>query len=124
MRHSSSADLRLHHDPGREALLAAIHASGLTAAGRRVDGVATLLPSLEHRPQASSPLVEKPSANPDNLVMRRWQVTAVALPWPATIEFLCACAGRRTLAPGVVVADDLAYWVPALRLAAAMVVRQ
>jgi hypothetical protein len=46
-------------------LLAAIHASGLAAAGRRVDGVATLLlPSLEDRPQASSALVEKPSAKP------------------------------------------------------------
>ncbi|MGB6563639.1 MAG: hypothetical protein WBE69_13640 [Candidatus Binataceae bacterium] len=51
-------------------------------------------------------------------------VTAVALHWPATIEFLCACAGKRALVPGLVVADDLAYWVQALRLAAAMVARQ
>ena len=112
------------YDPGREALLAAIRASGLAPAGRRVEGVAILLPSLEHRPHASSPLVAESSANSDNLVLRRWQITAVVLHWPATIEFLCACAGKRTLAPGVVVADDLAYWVPALRLAAAMVARQ
>ena len=112
------------YDPGRETLLAAIHASGLAPAGRKVEGVAILLPSLEHRPHASSPLVAEPSANHDNLVLQRWQVTVAALHWPATIEFLCACAGKRTLAPGVVVADDLAYWVPALRLAAAMVARQ
>jgi SNF2 family DNA or RNA helicase len=112
------------YDPGREALLAAIHATGLAPAGRRVEGVAILLPSLEHWPQASSPLVAERSADPDNLVLRRWQVTAVALHWPATIEFLCACAGKRALVPGLVVADDLAYWVPALRLAAAMVARQ
>jgi len=112
------------YDPGREALLAAIHASGLAPAGHRVEDMTVLLPSLEHRPHASSPLVAEPSTNPDNLVLRRWQVTAVALHWPATIEFLCACAAKRTLAPGVVVADDLAYWVPALRLAAATVARQ
>ena len=32
------------YDPGREALLAAIHATGLAPAGRRVEGVAILLP--------------------------------------------------------------------------------
>src|SRR5271166_3257673 len=45
------------YDPGREALLAAIHASGLAPAGHRVEDMTVLLPSLEHRPHASSPLV-------------------------------------------------------------------
>jgi SNF2 family DNA or RNA helicase len=107
-----------------EALLAAIHASGIPTGGRRAEGAVLLLPSLEHRPHASSPLVAEPLANPDNLVLRPWRVTAVTLNWPVTVDFLCACAGKRTVAPGVVVAGDLAYWVPALRLAAAMVAQQ
>src|SRR5208282_4303011 len=108
----------------REALVAAIQASGIPTGGRRTEGAVILLPSLEHRPHASSPLVAEPLANSDNLVLRPWWVTAVSLNWPATIDFLCACAGKRTLAPGVVVAGDLAYWVAALRLAGAMVARQ
>ena len=107
-----------------EALLAAIHASGIPTGGHRAEGAVILLPSLEHRPHASSPLVAEPLANSDSLVLRPWRVTAVTLNWPVTIDFLCACAGKRTVAPGVVVAGDLAYWVPALRLAAAMVARQ
>jgi len=108
----------------REALVAAIHAGGIPAGGRRTEGAVILLPSLDHRPHASSPLVAEPLADSDNLVLRPWRVTAVTLDWAATIDFLCACAGKRTLAPGVVVAGDLAYWVAALRLAGAMVARQ
>ena len=40
------------------------------------------------------------------------------------MEFLCASAGRRTLAAGVVVGPDLAYWAEALRFAGSMVARQ
>jgi hypothetical protein len=47
----------------REALVAAIHASGIPTGGRRTEGVVILLPSLEHRPHASSPLVAEPLAN-------------------------------------------------------------
>ena len=108
----------------REALVAAIHASGIPTGGRRTEGALILLPSLEHRPHASSPLVAEPFADSDNLVLRPWRVTAVTLDWAATIDFLCACAGKRTLAPGVIVGGDLAYWVAALRLAGAMVARQ
>jgi len=108
----------------RDAILAAIHASGISTAGRRTEGAVILLPSLEHRPEASSPIIAEPHPNSDNLVLRPWWVTAVTLSWPAAIDFLCACAGKRTLAPGVVVASDLAYWVAALRLAGTMVARQ
>jgi superfamily II DNA or RNA helicase len=107
-----------------EALAVAIHASGISMAGRRTEGAVILLPSLEHQPHASSPLVAEPLANPAELVLRPWWVTVVPLNWPVTIDFLCACAGKRTLAPGVVVAGDVAYWVAALRLAGAMVARQ
>jgi superfamily II DNA or RNA helicase len=107
-----------------EVLLAAIHASGVPLGNRRTQGVAIQLPSLKDRPHASSPLVAQSPANAEKLVLRPWLVTAVDLQWPAAIDFLCACAGKRTPAAGVVVADDLAYWVAALRLAGAMVARQ
>ena len=40
------------------------------------------------------------------------------------VELLCASIGKRTLAAGVIVGADLAYWVEALRLAGSMVARQ
>ena len=108
----------------REALIAAIHASGIPTSARQTHDAVILLPSLEHLPLASSPLVAEPLASIDSLALRPWRVTTVTLNWPATIDFLCACAGKRTLAAGVVVTGDLAYWVAALRLAGAMVARQ
>lgn len=112
------------YDAGGEVLLTAIRAAGISTAGCRTRAAAISLPSLEQRPAASSPLVAEAPENSAELVLRQWLVTTVALRGSRTIDFLAACAGRRTLAPGVVIADDLAYWVNALRLAGALVARQ
>jgi len=82
------------------------------------------LPSSETAPVPSSGLIlaDEPSAGA--VALRPWLLSAIALPWPLAIEFLCASAGRRTLAPGLVVGPDLEYWALALRFAAALVARQ
>src|ERR1700674_5034079 len=59
----------------REGLIAAIHAGGIPTGVRRTHPAAILMPSLEHRPHASSPLVAEPPANSDKLVLRPWWVT-------------------------------------------------
>ncbi len=110
-------------DPGAEALIAAIRSSEIAPPNKTKRAVLSL-PSYNGRPVASSPLIAEPPATGDRFSLRRWCVTTVELPWPDTIEFLAACAGKRTLADGVIVADDLIFWVAGLRLAAALVARQ
>jgi SNF2 family DNA or RNA helicase len=53
-----------------------------------------------------------------------WRVTALPLGPLATIDLLCGVADRPTLAPGVLVGGDLAFWAKGLRLAASLVARQ
>src|SRR5205085_2916674 len=40
------------------------------------------------------------------------------------LELLCYCAGRETLAQGVVVGVDLTFWAQAVRFAGSIVARQ
>jgi superfamily II DNA or RNA helicase len=111
-------------DPGAEALVAAIRSSGIATANNRTKPAVLLLPSHNGRPVASSPLIAEPPATGDRCSLGLWRVTTVELPWRHAIEFLSVCAGKRVLADGVIVADDLMFWVAGLRLAAALVARQ
>jgi superfamily II DNA or RNA helicase len=111
-------------DPGAEALVTATRSSGIATANNRTQPAVLSLPSYNGRPVASSPLIAEPPATGDKCSLGLWRVTTVELPWRLAIEFLSACAGKRALADGVIVADDLMFWVAGLRLAAALVARQ
>ncbi len=111
-------------DPGGRSLVAALEHSGIARADLRVESALVWLPSLDGVPIGSSGLIAETPADPDQATLRPWTVDAVALAWPVAIETLCVCAGRRTLAAGVIIGDDLAYWAAAMRLAAAIVARQ
>jgi len=62
-----------------------------------------------------------PSANPR---LAPWTVTAFRLTIERALEVLCACVGKETVAPGVIVGKDLAFWAAAMRFAGALVARQ
>jgi superfamily II DNA or RNA helicase len=109
-------------DPGADALFAAIRSSNIAAANDHSKPAVLSLPSYNGRPVASSPLIAEPPATKFSLGL--WRVTTVELPWRHAIEFLSVCASKRVLAEGVIVADDLMFWVAGLRLAAALVARQ
>ena len=112
------------YDPGGQDLLAALR-TGLDAGSDLHARTAVLwLPSVDAAPVASSGLIADPPNGAKTAALRPWTISAVAPPWPAMLEFLCECFGRRTLAPGVIVGEDLAYWVAAMRFAAALVARQ
>jgi SNF2 family DNA or RNA helicase len=112
------------YDPGRTRLIEVVRTAPLATASARAETIALWLPSLAGGPVASSGLVADPPMSSEPAMLRAWAVTAVALPWSDVVEFLCACRGRRTLAPGVIVGDDLEYWAAAMRLAGGMVARQ
>jgi hypothetical protein len=87
--------------------------------------LAAWLPSSGGLPLPSSPLV---SAEPEPVRQRTqlsaWRVTAIRLTAEHSVVLLSLAAGRATLAPGLVVSKDLAFWATALQFAAALVARE
>jgi SNF2 family DNA or RNA helicase len=82
------------------------------------------LPTVNGNPTPSSPLIAESSGVDRKAALALWTVTALPLSTAQAGEFLCACVGRQTLAPGVIVGKDLAFWANAMRLAGALVARQ
>jgi SNF2 family DNA or RNA helicase len=82
------------------------------------------LPTVTGRPVASSPLIAEPPAADVQPTLAPWRVTVLPLDAARAVDLLCACVGRDTLAPGVVVGKTLAFWTTALRFAGALVARQ
>jgi SNF2 family DNA or RNA helicase len=107
----------------REALTAAgeIHA---VAEAAPVEAVTAWLPTVDAKPVASSPLVAESPETGVTPTLVPWTVTAFRLNLQQTVELLCACVDRETLAPGVIVGKTLAYWTTALRFAGTLVARQ
>jgi SNF2 family DNA or RNA helicase len=101
------------------------HAAGSVAAHADTqDPLFAWLPTLNGQPLASSPLIaELPESNA-HTTLAPWLVTTVKLTPPEAVSLLCACVNTETLAPGMVVGRDLAFWATALRFAGALVARQ
>jgi len=82
------------------------------------------LPTVNGQPVASSPLVAEPPESIASATIAPWTVAALRLSAPEVATLLCACINHETLAPGVIVGKDLAFWSTTLRFAAALVARQ
>jgi SNF2 family DNA or RNA helicase len=105
----------------REALAAA----GLTITA--FEGTATAwLPTVGGRIVSSSPLLagEVAAAGRRKPKIVAWPVDVLAIEGAEALELLVAAVGKRLLAPGVLVAADLAFYVTVMRFAAALVARQ
>ncbi|MEW5802492.1 MAG: DEAD/DEAH box helicase [bacterium] len=90
------------------------------------------LPTVDNQPVASSALIAEPPASTGRTTAQK-AMPPVPTPWPVTvlsmstgqaIELFCTCAGKQTLAPGVIIGHDLAFWTAAMRMAGALVARQ
>jgi hypothetical protein len=82
------------------------------------------LPSRGNVPVPSSSLIAEPPVLKADPVAAPWRITACPLTDNEAVTFLCVCAGKQTLAPGVIVGGDLAWWSRALRFAGSLVARQ
>ncbi|HKA55638.1 MAG TPA: DEAD/DEAH box helicase [Candidatus Binatia bacterium] len=82
------------------------------------------LPTVDDQPVASSLLIAELPQSRAHTIVAPWAVTALPLSAAQAVEILCACVGKQTLAPGVVVGNDLVFWATALRCAGALVARQ
>ena len=81
------------------------------------------LPTQGHKPVPSPLFGDIPNSR-RKFQIGPWSVTAYELRKDETIDLLCSCLQRHTLAQGLVIGDDLAYWAEALRFAGSMVARQ
>ncbi|MDP3936541.1 MAG: ATP-dependent helicase, partial [Deltaproteobacteria bacterium] len=116
----------LPYDADLDALSAAMKKAGLgfSATGRNASGAVAWLPTAGNEAVASSPLVAEPPKARSTITIAPWKITACRLSPERTVDLLCACVEKETLAPGVVVGADLAFWATAMRLAGATVARQ
>ena len=80
------------------------------------------LPTAGGRPVPSSPLLGEAVAD-GACELAPHKVKAVALAARQAIDFLSNCAGEHMLAPGILIGDDLAFWVAALQFVAGLVQR-
>ena len=106
-------------------------AEALTEAGAGVEAVdeeagtwVAWLPTVGGRPVTSSPLIDEPPANATEAGIAPWAVSGLRLRADRAADLLGACAGRQTLAPGIVVGKTLEYASAAFRFAAALAARQ
>jgi SNF2 family DNA or RNA helicase len=53
-----------------------------------------------------------------------WTIDAIRLPTEAAVTLLCHCVERDTLAPGVIISNDLRFWATIMRFAGTLVTRQ
>ena len=97
---------------------------GLKSAAKRVRHVEAWLPTRGDSPIPSSSLIAEPPRSRAKTKLAAWAVAAYRLSAEEAVELLCASAGRRTLAAGVIVGPDLAYWAEVLRFSGSMVARQ
>jgi SNF2 family DNA or RNA helicase len=125
-RSRSASAPTLPFDAGERGLAECLAAIVIDSAGPRPSGEAMIawLPTVAGLPMASSPLIVAPLEQTASPTLMPWKVTAVTLGTGAAVDLLCACVGQHTLAPGVVIGKDLAFWAAALRFAGALVAKQ
>ncbi len=117
---------KLTFDAGIESLSAAL-AEALPGVPVRQASSETLgiwLPTVAGHPIVSSPLIAEPPEASERAQLATWQVTTLALPTAQAIDLLCSCMGRETLAQGIIIGADLAFWSQAVRFAGSIVARQ
>lgn len=114
------------HGAAASALVTALEQSLHDATGHASaeESLIAWLPTVNGQPVASSPLVAEPPESGAATTLAPWSVQALRLSADDAVAFLCACVNHETLAPGVIVGKDLAFWAAALRFAGALVARQ
>ncbi len=113
-------------DAGATRLISALESAGVPVRGKRArtETAVVWLPTSGEVPVASSPLVAKaPDASAPS-ALSPWTVTVISRSLEEASALLCMAAEKQTLAPGVVVGRDLAFWARAMRFAGALVARQ
>src|SRR5262245_33408298 len=105
------SDLLLY-DARAEGLAVALLTAGVgfTIDKRHTEAWIAWLPTVDDQPVASSPLIAEHPQSHAPSILTPWTVMVMPLSAAQTVEILCACIGKQTLASGVVVGNDLVFW--------------
>jgi len=82
------------------------------------------MPTIGGNPVPSSSLVAEIPDSKAELSLAPWTVNAYPLEAEETLVLLCACMGKRVLAPGIISGSDLLWWADALKFAGSLVAGQ
>lgn len=106
----------------RAKLEEALAVAGIKVKNEKKAGPAMIawMPSLKDQPVGSSLLVAEPPSTSQELEIRPWEVTPIALLPDEVLSLLIACMGQRNLVPGVVIGEDVSFWVMSLRFAGSL----
>lgn len=109
-----------------QALLSALHISGVVVLPTRPRSrlQTVWLPTIESLPVPSSPMIANRPDSSEKFALASWTITTYPLSPDQALDFLGACLGKVTLAPGILVGRDLAFWTTVLRFAGSLVARQ
>lgn len=114
---------RFPYEAAPEALREALQNAGVSRPISKTEKWIAWLPSLEGIPVPSSGLIAE-SQGAGNLTLSPWSVGVIPLPVADALLLLGACSGKKTIAPGIVIGHDLAFWSQAFRFAGSLVARQ
>lgn len=124
-RSSKGAPLFPYGTPEKE-LLPALHTSGVMAVPIRSHSksMTVWLPTVKSLPVPSSPMIANQPDGSEKCALAPWTITTYLLPPEEAMNLLGACLGKLTLAPGILVGQDLAFWAMAFQFAGSLVARQ
>ncbi len=80
------------------------------------------IPSVGGAPAASSPMLDAAqSSSHARARLHGYAIECLRLSWNAAVDLLCSCMGKKMLAPGILIGNDLRFWTTALRFAGLLV---
>ena len=91
---------------------------------RETENINVWMPTIGGNPVPSSPLVAEIPTSKAELTLAPWTVHAYLLEAEEAMVLLCACMGKRVLAPGIISGNDLIWWAEALKFAGSLVAGQ
>src|SRR5260221_4458886 len=99
-------------------------ASGLDELRIQPASIILWLPTAGGVPLASSPLIAPTPDTSSVPALAPWSADALRLDRGSLLLLLSHCADCQTLGPGLLIAEDVRYWVQCMRFAASLVTRQ
>lgn len=91
---------------------------------KKAEKINVWVPTVGGNPVPSSPLVAEISDSKAEPALVPWTVHAYPLEAEDVLVLLCACMGKKVLAPGVISGNDLLWWADALKFAGSLVAGQ
>lgn len=112
------------YDSGFENLSSVIELLLGSPGRKETEKINIWMPTIGGNPIPSSSLVAEIPDSKAKLSLTSWTVHAYPLEAEETLVLLCACMGKRVLAPGIISGSDLLWFADALKFAGSLVAGQ